>query len=364
MKDIDGSGTAETTDLPKYRILAWPAYKSAFNSYTVLLYDAFDSGRCAVEDWTPMRALLRPADFWHIHFPDALVSVSGRTRALLNVVVFCVLLQCARWRGTRIVWTVHDLDSPEGLHPTLQSWLYRFFTRRVDAVTSLSETGCRGVVERFPVLDGRPCHAIRHGHYRGAYADTLTPAEARRSLGIAPDATVLLLFGRVRAYKGLPELIAAFRALEGENLVLVVAGKPFDHAIEGELRDAAGGDPRIRLFLDLIPDDRVQVFFRAADLALVPYRRILHSGVLMLALSFDCPVLASDVGSLPEYREAAGDRWVRTFSGRLTPDTLGQAAEWVAAGRNGPCDLDGFGWREIAARTCAVFDDLYRRRGG
>ncbi len=51
---------------------------------------------------------------------------------------------------------------------------------------------------------------------------------------------------------------------------------------------------------DFIPDDETEVYFKAADVLVLPYRHIYQSGVLFLGYSFGLPVLAADVGALKE----------------------------------------------------------------
>ncbi len=51
---------------------------------------------------------------------------------------------------------------------------------------------------------------------------------------------------------------------------------------------------------NFIPDDETEVYFKAADVLVLPYVDIYQSGVLFLAHSFGLPVLASDVGSLKD----------------------------------------------------------------
>ena len=60
---------------------------------------------------------------------------------------------------------------------------------------------------------------IPHGHYRAAYPNDVTRAEARERLGIAPDARVVAFVGQVRAYKNVPELVVAARALPDADVV-------------------------------------------------------------------------------------------------------------------------------------------------
>ena len=57
---------------------------------------------------------------------------------------------------------------------------------------------------------------------------------------------------------------------------------------------------KVLLRADFIPDDETEVYFKAADVLVLPYRHIYQSGVLFLAHSFGLPVLAADVGSLKD----------------------------------------------------------------
>lgn len=51
---------------------------------------------------------------------------------------------------------------------------------------------------------------------------------------------------------------------------------------------------------EFIPDEETEVYFKAADVVVLPYTHIYQSGVLFLGYSFGLPVLASDVGSLKD----------------------------------------------------------------
>src|SRR6202035_3702077 len=57
---------------------------------------------------------------------------------------------------------------------------------------------------------------------------------------------------------------------------------------------------RILLRADFIPDNETEDYFKAADVAVLPYKHVYQSGVLFLAHSFGVPILAADVGSLKD----------------------------------------------------------------
>ena len=49
--------------------------------------------------------------------------------------------------------------------------------------------------------------------------------------------------------------------------------------------------------IQFIPDEEIELYLKAADVLVLPYKEIFQSGVLFLAYSFGLPVVATDVGS-------------------------------------------------------------------
>jgi D-inositol-3-phosphate glycosyltransferase len=149
---------------------------------------------------------------------------------------------------------------------------------------------------------------IRHP-VNDAFPDTeLTPAEAKRRLGLRDDEKAILFFGRIRPYKGIEYLLDAFRLLstdEQANYRLIVAGEPkkgsedYLHEIQQSVeRDFNQGQVILRI--QFIPDEEMEVYLKGADVLVLPYKEIFQSGVLFLAYSFGLPVVATDVGSFRE----------------------------------------------------------------
>jgi D-inositol-3-phosphate glycosyltransferase len=61
---------------------------------------------------------------------------------------------------------------------------------------------------------------------------------------------------------------------------------------------ASGIRRQIVARIEHIPDNQVEIFFKAADVVVIPYVQIFQSGVPFLSYSFGLPVIATDVGSL------------------------------------------------------------------
>ncbi|MEA3275053.1 MAG: glycosyltransferase family 4 protein [Pseudomonadota bacterium] len=135
----------------------------------------------------------------------------------------------------------------------------------------------------------------------------VTGIDARDRLGIAEEDRVLLVFGRIAPYKGLEYAVDALKYLqnEGRPYRLVVAGRieqgcdDYWRRLETAI-EANGLSAQVIKRIDFIPDDEVELFFKAADALLLPYKAIFQSGLLFLTYSFGLPVIASDIGSFRE----------------------------------------------------------------
>jgi glycosyltransferase involved in cell wall biosynthesis len=106
----------------------------------------------------------------------------------------------------------------------------------------------------------------------------------------------------VRPYKGLELLFDAFDQLVGEDprIRLLIAGKPgrFPDLERWTMRSEQ--HPRIISKFAFIPDGELQVWLRAADLAVLPHQAVLNSSAFSLAIAYGLPVVAPLDGTLVE----------------------------------------------------------------
>ncbi len=264
----------------------------------------------------------------------------------------------ARQRDVKIVWTVHNLSSHEQIHPGLEAEFWNNFTNRVDGYITLSKTGLEVVQEHFPKLKRVPGFVIPHGHYRGEYPDTLSRQSAREQLGIANSAKVVLFFGKIRPYKNVVQLISAFRAYSDPITILFLVGEAkerFPEYMEA-VKSESAEDSRVRLEVRHVPKDKVQVYFRSADLVVLPYGEILSSGVALLALSFERPVLVPLQNALLELQTQVGAGWVRTYLGEISAEVIGEGLDWALQDKHPPQpSLDFFDWEKLALNTLEAY---------
>lgn len=130
--------------------------------------------------------------------------------------------------------------------------------------------------------------------------------ESRERLRLPDKAQVVLFFGFVREYKGLGCLIDALPEIRNSlpDARLLVAGDFFDDKEKylGKI-EKIGAGPMVDFYDYYIPDREVEVFFKAADLIVLPYISASQSGVVQMAFGFGKPVVVTSVGGLPEVVE-------------------------------------------------------------
>lgn len=339
-------------------ILAWPAFENKTgNPYNRLLYRAVEEEGGRVREFTIQRALRDPGDIWHVHWPDDFLSYPSPLRAWTFVLAELVLMALARLRGTRIVWTIHDLGPHESYHPRLERLFWTAFVPLVDGVVTLSDQALDRARQRFPQLRDVPSAVVPHGHYRPAYPDPVPTLEARRRRDLPADAFVAAFVGRIRPYKNVEPLVRAFRRWTAPDARLLVAGNPSAHSLRDAIEDAAAPDPRVHLDLRFLPDAEMPDVLGASDLVVLPYEDILHSGSALLALSFNRPVVVPDRGAMAELRSQVGEAWVFTYEGAFTPDVFDAARAWVhATERPERAPLDALHWPRLARQHLDLYD--------
>jgi glycosyltransferase involved in cell wall biosynthesis len=120
-----------------------------------------------------------------------------------------------------------------------------------------------------------------------------------------PGAPVeILLFGRIKPYKGADVLVRAAAAMRPDivrQCKIRIVGKPFMdlQPLEQEIARAGIGES-VSIEPRFIAENEVGQLLASADVIALPYREIDASGVLMSCLSAGVPVVASRIGLFAE----------------------------------------------------------------
>lgn len=227
---------------------------------------------------------------WNYKFP-----LADRTLLLL----YCKLL------GKRLVFTAHNVNAAErdGVDSRWNRWSLRTQYSLVDHIFVHTEQMKNQLLSQFAV-PGQKVTVIPYGVYSRVPNTQMTKAEARERLGLASHHRTLLFFGRIVPYKGINYLVQAFESLatNNSNYRLLIAGEPMKEAeqhwrqSQQKIEESPTRNQVIQ-HIRHIEDGEIEVYFKAADVLVLPYTQIFQSGVLFMAYSFGLPVIAADVGS-------------------------------------------------------------------
>jgi glycosyltransferase involved in cell wall biosynthesis len=300
-----------------------------------------------------LRFLFSPPDVVHVQFLPMLTS-----RVPLDVwfVEFC------RWRGAKIVLTVHDLlphDTGEA-HKAAFAKLYA----GVHAMICHSDSIRARLGAEFSV-PAEKVSVIPHGpfFYDLAPGDS---GDVLRDFELDPAQLLVLWQGIIFPYKGIDLLLRAWQQVEAKcgNACLVIAGTGAPDLLEQIRAQVAELElKRVKLHFRFISTEELVALYRAADVVVYPYRAITTSGALATGLALGKTIVATD---LPVFRELLTNRENALLVPPLDTDGLGGAlvelaqdaalrerlAEQVRAMNFGDAS-----WLSIADKTVAVYEE-------
>jgi glycosyltransferase involved in cell wall biosynthesis len=207
--------------------------------------------------------------------------------------------------GKRLVLTAHNVNARkrDGGDSLLNRLSLRIQYRLSDHILVHTEKMKGELVAEFDVVEDK-LSVIPFGINNTVPDTTLSTAEAKRQLGLRQHDKTLLFFGNIAPYKGLGYLIAAFaNILKADSTYrLIIAGRPKgDERYWREIEQAITHDAireRIIQKIEYVPDEQTELYFKAADVLILPYTHVFQSGVLFLGYAFGLPAIATNVGSL------------------------------------------------------------------
>jgi beta-1,4-mannosyltransferase len=356
--------------ISKLNVFMLPTFHS-FNKYCSALVQSIQREGVNVQfisEWTPtlpIFKMLRTAG-WpqviHLHWIETYTIKKTWWRSFIASILFICQLTLLKVLGVRIVWTVHDILNVDARFSDLDLKLRKLTAKLADAVivhTKLAQKEMSRIY-RLSDRDEWKIRVIPHGHYIEAYPNSMSQRHARDSLGLDGDLFVFGLVGYLRPYKGVLDLIQAFRRLAGEAIRLVIAGMPFDNSFGQDIQEAARGDDRIRLYLKFIEDERLQIFMNALDVLVFPYHRALTSGSLLLAMSFGKAVIAANHAAIRETFSADGGLIYSPGDLQGLTQCLSEILrrDVASMGERNLERAQTFEWRSIAKTTAAIYYDI------
>ncbi len=321
-------------------LISVPVPHSATNPYIVMMARAVAAEPGVdVLFFSWRNALLRRYDVLHTQWPELLFAGPLSVKTAARQLLFVVLMVKMRLIRIPMVRTLHNPTPHER-----QKWTERLLTRWVDRRTA-------GWIRLNPSTvppHGRAADVstILHGHYRDWFA-----GYGRR----APTPRSVLFAGHIRAYKNVPQLIAAFRQISGSDWTLRIVGQPTNAAMSRELLLQASGDDRISFAFDHVSDEQLAREIDQAALVVLPYADMHNSGAALLALSFDRPILVPANDITAALAAEVGRSWVHRYDGVLRPADVQVALEQPRDSSSAQPNLSGRNWGSVGADHVAAY---------
>jgi alpha-maltose-1-phosphate synthase len=252
----------------------------------------------------------------------------------------------------------------------LSSWIEQMTYEAADGIIAVSHGMRRDVLDCYPNIDPDLVHVV----HNGIDYDAFTPARSSsgiEALGIDPSTPYVLFVGRITRQKGITHLLAAAEALPAEIPIVVCASSPDTPELGNEVRQMIEGlqasRPGVHWIQSQLPRDVLIELYSHAGVFVCPsvYEPL---GIVNLeAMALEIPVVASDVGGIPEvvddgrtgllvhydhtdemgFRRDLAAAIERVVADPSTARTMGRAGrERVMA---------EFGWDVVAQRTLDVY---------
>lgn len=263
-------------------------------------------------------------------------------------------------------WKAEQLGSGYAI----SSWVEESSYRNASAIIAVSDGMRSDVLETYPFLDPATVHTIYNGIDSERFAPNNEPRMIEREKITGPFA---LFVGRITRQKGLAHLLRAWRSVNPELGLVIAAGNADEPGIKdeiegliGELKESRGN---VWWFSSMLHHDELTELLTHAEIFLCPsiYEPL---GIVNLeAMACETPVVASNVGGIPEvvvhgvtgdlvpyngHAEEFESDFAETINLLFADDARRQRYGKAARERV----QRQFGWDQIAQQTVALYRSI------
>jgi glycosyltransferase involved in cell wall biosynthesis len=275
--------------------------------------------------------------------------------------------------GKKVVLTLHNVN--RGKRDSNDSWLNRFSLKiqygLSDHILVHTEKMKRELLSDFDIQESK-VSVIPFGINNTVPNTALTTLKAKQQLGVSSNDKTILFFGNIAPYKGLEYLVEAFIELvkRDRSYLLLIVGNPkgpenYWRQIQETIRVSGIGD-RVIEKIEYVPDETTELYFKAADVLVLPYAHVFQSGVLFLGYSFGLPAIVADVGTLKD--EILKGQTGFVFKPRDSTDLAAKIDKYFSSElfsnlENRRADIkvyanERYSWDKVAVITMKIYADL------
>ncbi len=303
-------------------------------------------------------------DVVHFHWTHDLMLSHSWLRSLIKTEQFYTQLRQLRRRVPALIWTCHNLHNHKASYLWLEKFALRRSVRLFDRIIVHHDSAVDQVIEQFGLSDCREkITIIEHANFINDYPTFFDRESARQQLGLPKDEVILLMFGQLRASKGIDRLISAFKRLNllESRIRLLLVGSASGE-FRANLEALSKSDSRIDLRMGYVENEMVQAYHAAADIAVLPYRSGLTSGALVLSMGFSLPIVCADCGDARRDIAGRGGIVLEDASDRALHEALVQILEepaaWEVMGQHNFESVLRQDWSTMAKQTLSCYESV------
>ncbi|MFN8129488.1 MAG: glycogen synthase [Candidatus Nanopelagicales bacterium] len=260
----------------------------------------------------------------------------------------------------------------------ISSWVEDTAYHNADAIIAVSAGMRADVLDCYPFVDPAKVHVVHNGIDTDVYR-RVEQTDALKRYGIDPDRPFVLFVGRITRQKGINHLLRAALEFDESAPIVLCAASPDTPELGQEVSDA----------IDALRQKRSDVFWLDGHLERSDVRQLLSNalvfacpsvyeplGIVNLeAMGCEAPVVASDVGGIPEvvvdgetgllvHYDAEDTAAFEADFARAINQVIADPQRARQMGQAGRARaIAEFGWDRIAGRTVEVYEAAIVARG-
>jgi glycosyltransferase involved in cell wall biosynthesis len=313
-------------------------------------------------DWNSPRSWYGAYKFLKQHQPDAIIMLWW-TSSVAHMELFLVLANRLKIKS-KLILEMHEVVDPleESILPIrLYSRLAgRMIMKRADAFTTQSSSAKNQVAQIYK-LHERRIFVVPVGLYQD-YKRVSDKNISKAELGIKEN-FVILYFGMIRKYKGVPCLVEAFNRFPQDiarHSRLLIAGEDWgDETSLASMIDSSPYKGQITYRPQFVPDDMIPRYFSAADVVVLPYLRTAGSGVANIALAYGKPIITSDLETMREcLKDYEGAMFTPVGNSAAIAQKLTETYTEYKSGKPMVYNPPGNTWDEIARQYEQIIEQI------
>jgi glycosyltransferase involved in cell wall biosynthesis len=338
------------------------------NRFLVDLNAALERHMDLTHDHEAFWNMIGDYDVVHLHFPEYMTFEiqNAYLHALTDELIAEIEKRLQYWSERSVlVITRHVLLPHDAVSDPRWEKLYETVYRYVDGVVHFAEPSVEEFKKRYadtPFVHGHPAHWVVPHHNYASLPNQISREEARRQLGIANNAKVLLVFGAIRNDEERELILNNFRRLRVSGKMLLVSRWREKLAnvswirLKYWLRDLTRLyyklHPQYRFNYAFVEEEDAQIYMNAADVLFIPRLHVLNSGNVTMGMTFGKVVVGPDSLDVGHLLKSTGNVVFDPDRPETASDAIAQAMELARQNRIGPANQER-ALTEWSAEQCA-----------